>query len=111
MRLGDRHFLNLFAQVASRANHDRDCDEWRVAGVDWQRRRLVNWSADVSFQIESHRLHHASRNAWTLLYVHELWWGESRDKTIRNIQWVRLHRGARGDVLKWFKERESQLDS
>ncbi len=110
MRLGDANFLNLFARIAAHANPDRDREEWRIAGVHWQRRRLVNWDASLSFQIETHTLQHAARTPWTLLYVHEMWWSEDRGKTIRNTHWVRLSHGVRKDMLRWFKEQEDRLD-
>ena len=110
MRLGDAKFLNLFSQIAARTNSDRDCDAWKTEGVLWQRQRVVNWTAGVSFQIETHQLSHAARNTWVLLYVHEMWWGETRDKTIRNMHWVRLQSGSRKDVLGWFKDRELEIE-
>jgi hypothetical protein len=110
MRLGDANFLNLFSRIATRSNPDRDCDEWRVAGVDWGRNRSAHWAANVSFQIETHTLRHASRPAWVLLFVHELWWGQDREKAIRNVHWVRLHSGNRKDVLRWFVEHEREMD-
>lgn len=110
MRLGDANFLNLFSRVAARTNPDRDRDEWRTDGVHWLRQRFVNWNANLSFQIETHTLRHAARDAWTLLYVHEIWWGETRETTIRNAHWVRLERGSRKDVLRWFSDRERELD-
>lgn len=110
MRLGDANFLNLFARIAAQSNSDRDCDAWRVAGVHWQRQRLVNWGAGFSFQIETHILMHAARIPWSLLFVHELWWGETREKTIRNAHWVRLQKGSRRDVLKWFTDRELEIE-
>ena len=109
MRLGDANFLNLFARIAAHANPGRD--EWRIEGVHWTRRRLVNWDASLSFQIEIHRLHYSARGPWTLLYVHEMWWSEDREKTIRNTHWVRLQSGSRKDVLKWFKDRESEMEA
>jgi hypothetical protein len=110
VRLGDANFLNLFARIAARSNSNRDRDEWRIAGVDWGRSRSVHWAANVSFQIETHALHHSSQPAWMLLFVHELWWGRDREKTIRNLHWVRLEQGSRKDALKWFKDRENEAN-
>jgi hypothetical protein len=110
VRLGDNNFLNLFSRVAAHTNSNRDCDEWRIAGVHWMRQRLVNWGSNFSFQIETHILSHPARSAWTLLCVHELWWGQARDKTIRNTHWVRLQSGSRKDALNWFAARQQELD-
>ena len=110
MRLGDNNFVNLFRRIVSQSNSDRDCDEWRVSGATFARQRFVNWTSGLSFQIETWHLHHAARPSWTLFVVHEMWWGENRDKTIRNQHWVRLESGEQKNVLKWFKEREEELD-
>lgn len=103
MRLGDSNFINLFQQLVASTNSDRNRDEWRVAGVAWSRQRIAQWTAGLSFQIETHRLHHAHAGTWTLFVVHELWWGENRSKTIRNVHWARLEHGSAKDVLKWIK--------
>ncbi|MBI3677680.1 MAG: hypothetical protein HY243_13805 [Proteobacteria bacterium] len=109
MRLGDSKFQNLFALLVSATNKDRDCDEWRVAGVEWRRQRSVQW-APISFQIEIHQLTHTARPKWTILSVHEIWWKRDRRKAIRNAYWTHLENGSRNDVLKWFRERQEELD-
>ena len=110
MRLGDSNFLNLFARLAAATNKNRDCDEWDVAGVHWIRQRHINWNATASFQIETHVLRQAGRKGWTLLYAHETWWTEDRKRAFRNASWVHLSSGNRADVLRWFSERQDELD-
>jgi len=110
LKLGDANFNNLFARIVAASNPDRDIDAWRVADVDWRRHRIVNWSAEISFQIETHCLSRRGREPWRLVFVHETWWEETRRKAVRNIHWVRLQSGTRKDVLKWFKTREDELD-
>lgn len=109
MRLGDNNFYNLFSRLVTASNPDRDCDEWNVEGVVWRRSRHIHW-APLSFQIETHRLAHAARPRWSLVFVHETWWGENRGKAIRNAHWTHLEAGDRRDVLRWFSARESELD-
>lgn len=109
VRLGDNNFFNLFARVAAATNPDRDRDEWETSGVRWRRERNLRW-ATTSFQIETHELHHAAKPKWTLLFVHETWWGPVRQKAIRNAHWTHLHDGNRHDVLRWFAERQEELD-
>lgn len=110
MRLGDNNFFNLFGRLTAASNKDRDCDEWRVAGVHWIRQRHSSWCANTSWQIEVHTLRQGGRKAWTLLFVHEMWWPPNREKTIRNARWVHLADGARNDVVRWFAEREAELN-
>lgn len=104
MRLGDTAFFHLLERIAAATNSDRNCDEWSVDGVRWRRQRHVHW-AQTSFQIELYELHHSARPRWTLLYVHEIWWGEDRAKAIRNARWTHLESGETCDVLVWFQER------
>ncbi|MBS0276489.1 MAG: hypothetical protein JSR81_02620 [Proteobacteria bacterium] len=109
MRLGDNNFYNLFSRLVTASNPDRDCDEWNVEGVVWRRSRHIHW-APLSFQIETHRLAHAARPRWSLVFVHETWWGENRGKAIRNAHWTHLEAGDRRDVLRWFSARQAELD-
>ncbi len=109
MRLGDSNFFTLFERLATATNSHRDCDEWQVAGVCWRRQRNLLWSS-TSFQIEVHELSHTARPRWTLLYVHEIWWGADRHKSIRNARWTHLEVGNRRDVLAWFKQLAIEVD-
>lgn len=109
MKLGNKVFFNLFARLVAATNSDRDCDEWLVAGVQWRRQRPSIW-ASTSFQIELHELRHAARPVWTLLFVRETWWGADRSRVIRDACWTHLEKGNRGDVIRWFEERERELD-
>ena len=106
--LGDNNFINLFARLVASSNADRDCDEWKIEGVNWLRECHVHW-APLSFQIETYRLSHAVRPKWQIIFVHETWWGENRAKAIRNTHWTHLEQGDRRDVLRWFAERETEL--
>jgi len=108
MRLGDNKFYNLFTRLVAASNPDRDRDEWSHDGVHWRRSRHVHW-APLSFQIETYRLTHTARPRWSLIFVHETWWGENRGKAIRNSHWTHLENGDRRDVLRWFSAQESQL--
>ena len=111
MRLGDTNFFNLFSQVVRATNPNRDCDTWDVAGVHWQRERNVHWGANFSFSLEVHTLHHAARRGgWTLLVATEMWWPPDRRKTFRHGRWVHIIDGARNNILKWFADRERELD-
>lgn len=107
MQLGNRAFFNLFARVVTATNRNRDCDEWQIDGVHWQRERFAQWAA-TSFQVEVHRLAH-TRPAWTLLFVRETWWAANRSRAIRDACWTHLEAGSRRDVLKWFQAREAEL--
>ncbi len=109
MRLGDNNFFNLFQRLAADSNKNRDCDEWDIAGVCWRRHRHIEWGP-LSYQIETHELRHAERPHWSLVFVHEIWWGADRRKAIRNTHWVHLESGERRDVLKWFEARLEALD-
>ena len=109
MRLGDNNFCNLFQRLVVHSNRDRDCDEWSVAGVRWRRHRHIHWSL-VSHQIEIHELAHAGRPKWVLIFVHELWWGADRRRAIRNAHWVHLDSGDRRHVLRWFEDRQRELE-
>lgn len=109
MHLGDNNFFNLFQRVAAASNKNRDCDEWKFAGVHWSRQRHSNWSAGMSWQVEVQTLRHTGRKPWTLLFVHEMWWPPGRKKAIRNARWVHLAEGARKDAARWFAEREAEL--
>jgi len=109
MRLGDKNFFNLFARLTAASNKDRDCGEWEFVGVRWQRRHHIEWTT-VSYQLETHELRHTARPRWNLLFVHEIWWGADRRKAIRNAHWTHLESGNRRDVLKWFEERQRELD-
>ncbi len=111
MRLGDNNFFNLFSRIVHATNPSRDRDQWEVAGVRWVRERNVHRGANFSFQIEVHTLHHpARRGGWTLLVATEMWWPPDRRKTFRHGRWVHLTQGARANVLKWFQEREKELE-
>ena len=111
MRLGDNNFFNLFSRLVHKSNPGRDRDSWEVAGVRWTRERNVHWRANFSFQIEVHTLHYAARrNGWLLLAATEMWWPENREKTFRHGRWIHVCEGARTNVLKWFAERERELE-
>jgi hypothetical protein len=109
MRLGDNNFFNLFQQLAAATNANRDCAEWNVAGVNWRRQRHVT-SGAVSYQLEVHELRRTAGPKWSLLFVHELWWGGDRRKAIRNVHWTHLQSGNRRDVLRWFQQRQDELE-
>ena len=109
MRLGDTSFFHLLERVAAATNSDRDCDEWQVAGVQRRRQRNIRWS-QTSFQIEVHELCQTARHPWTLLFVHEIWWGADRRTAIRNARWTHFKNGTRGEVLAWFRDRQGELD-
>jgi hypothetical protein len=109
VRLGDNNFFNLFARLITASNPDRECDEWQVEGVRWRRQRHIRWAA-LSFQIETHELQRPAKPAWRLIFVHETWWGADRRKAIRNTHWTHLAAGNRRDVLRWFGERQDEMD-
>lgn len=109
MQLGNRQFFILFVRLVQASNPDRDCDEWQLAGVRWRRARHVHW-ASTSFQLEVHRLTHAARPSWSLLFVRETWWASNRRRAIRDASWTHLESGSRRDVMKWFEQREVELD-
>ncbi len=112
MRLGDNNFFNLFSRLVHATNPDRDRDRWEISGVHWMRERNVHWGPNFSFQIEVHTLHHAAlRGSWLLLVVTEMWWPVDRRKTFRHGRWVHLVVGARANVLRWFAERQDELDA
>ena len=75
----------------------------------WRRQRNVHWST-LSYQIELHELQHTARPKWRLIFVHEIWWGRSRSESIRNMHWTHLEGGNRRDVLKWFEDRQREMD-
>jgi len=110
LKLGDTKFFNLFALVAAATNGDRTRDRWQSHGVDWRRERVSQRSAERAFQIELHTLVHSGRNGWTLLMCHESWWDGVKPEPFRSSKWTHLARGNRAHVLKWFAERESELD-
>jgi hypothetical protein len=110
MKLGNRQFFNLFARLIAATNPDRDCEEWEVEGVHWRRERHIHWAV-TSYQMEVHRLFRKTGPAWTLLFVHETWWSANRKKSIRDACWTHLETGTRRDVIRWFDERERELDS
>ncbi|MGH6870556.1 MAG: hypothetical protein ACREHE_03530 [Rhizomicrobium sp.] len=109
MRLGDNNFFNLFARLIAASNPDRYRDTWQIDGVAWSRQRHIHWAA-LSHQIETHRLVRTARPHWTLIFVHETWWGEDRAKAIRNAHWTHLEAGDRRDVLRWFEKRQAEID-
>jgi hypothetical protein len=109
MKLGNKVFFNLFSRLVAATNTDRDRDEWQVNGVHWRRQRHSLW-APTSFQIELHELRHTARPAWTLIFVRETWWVTDRTRAIRDACWTHLEKGSRSDVLRWFAEREVELD-
>jgi hypothetical protein len=110
MRLGDINFFNLFARIAAATNKNRDCDAWRVAGVDWTRQRHIHWGPRYSFQIEVHELVSPGRIGWQLLVAHEMWWPRDRVKTFRNGRWTHMSEGSKSKMLAWFAERQEELD-
>lgn len=112
MRLGDNNFFNLFSRLVHVTNPNRDCDKWEVAGVRWIWERNVHWGSNFSFQIEVHTLHHvARRGGWLLLVATEMWWPADRRKTFRHGRWIHLVEGARANVLRWFAERQDELET
>jgi len=108
MQLGNRQFFNLFLRLVTVANGNRDCDEWLFEGVRWRRNRHIHWGT-TSFQLEVHRLSHETAG-WTLLFGREIWWSADRRKAIRDSCWTHVEAGARRDVLKWFGDRERNLE-
>lgn len=111
MRLGDRSFFNVCECLVAAARPQRECGDWEHKGVHWTMQRQSNLSSHASFQIETQRLHRPGRSGWALLLVHEIWWGERRDKAVRNARWVHLASGSRKEVLKWFAERQRELEN
>ena len=111
MRLGDRAFFNLCECLVAAARPKRECGEWDHKGVRFSLQRHSSLDGHSSFQIETQRLYRAGRNGWALLLVHEIWWGEHRDKAIRNGRWVHFASGSRTEALKWFAERQKELET
>lgn len=109
MQLGNKTFFSLFVRLVAATNSNRDCEEWQVSGVRWRRQRHSLW-ASASFQIEMHELRHTARPTWTFLFVRETWWSADRRRAIRDACWTHLESGNRRDVLRWFEEREKELD-
>lgn len=109
MQLGNKAFFTLFAQLVAATNPNRDCEEWQVNSVRWRRQRHSLW-ATVSFQLEIHELRHTTRPNWTFLFVRETWWSADRRRAIRDACWTHVESGNRRDVLRWFTEREKDLE-
>ena len=111
MRLGDTKFLNLFALLAVASCPDRECCAWRVEGVEWRRERMAHKGPDFIAQIETHILTRAGLNGWALLIGHETWWDGRKHDAFRNGKWVHVVNGNRATILKWFAERERDLEA
>jgi len=110
LRLGDRTFFTVCENLVAASRPLRDCGDWELKGVRCHLQRQSSWDAHSSHQIEVLRFHRPGRAGWTLLLVHEIWWGEKRDKAIRNARWVHQVDGSRHDALRWFSERNSEFE-
>ena len=111
MRLGDAKFFNLFELVAARSNPGRTRDIWQIGPVVWTRERTSYKGPHYSFHVDVDLLDRPGGGGWTLLTAHEIWWDRQHEDAFRNGRWVRLVKGSRGDVLTWFAEQETILQT
>lgn len=104
----DSAFLDLLQEVERATAPSPAVDRWEHDGVLWVRERHLYWGQAYSFQIQAHHLtSQATRGAWALLVVVEMWWGQSRTEAIRTTHWGRLESGQKEDALRWLETARS----
>jgi hypothetical protein len=87
------------------AAHDpgQSGESWELDGVRWSRERHLFWGASHSFRIEFHSLVRPPPKRWHLVVVKELYWGEDREKPLKDTAWYRIDNGNSLDVMAWIE--------
>jgi hypothetical protein len=77
-----------------------DC--WEMDGVRWSRERHSFWSASHSLVIEFHSLTRPPPKRWHFIVVKERYWGEDRQKALRDTIWGKIDNGNATDIGAWI---------